>query len=292
MLPTWLHAYSKRHKIDEESQRRILSVSPATLDRVLRDCKVDGIHKANKQTISALKQSIPIIDTTRKIDVAGHLYADTVAHCGDSIRGNFVWTLTVTDDLTLWTLNRAIWNKGQDATCSAFLYLLREMPFMVRSINTDNGSEFINHHLQRMLKEKYKRCKLTRSRPYKKNDNARAEERNRHKVRELIGYERIDNEQCVFLLNQVYRYHNLLTNFFIASTRLVSKQRNPATGKTKKKYDKARTPYERVLEQMKDGVRKRNLIAMRESLDPIELEENIQKSLKRLFHLLKPESIL
>ena len=292
MLPTWLHAYSKRQEIDEASKRRILSVSPATLDRVLRDCKVDDLHKANKQTTSALKQSIPIIDTTRKIDVAGHLYADTVAHCGDSIRGNFVWTLTVTDDLTLWTLNRAIWNKGQDATCTAFLYLLREMPFMVRSINTDNGSEFINHHLQRMLKEKYKRCKLTRSRPYKKNDNARAEERNRHKVRELIGYERIDNAQCVFLRNQVYRYHNLLTNFFIASTRLVSKQRNPVTGKTRKKYDKARTPYERVMEQMKDGARKRNLIALREALDSIELQENIQKSLKRLFHLMKPESIL
>ena len=292
MLPTWLPAYSKRHKIDEESQRRILSVSPATLDRVLRDCKVDDIHKSNKQTISALKQSIPIIDTTRKIDIAGHLYADTVAHCGDSTRGNFAWTLTVTDDLTLWTLNRAIWNKGQEATCAAFLYLLREMPFMIRSINTDNGSEFINYHLQRMLKEKYKRCKLTRSRPYKKNDNARAEERNRHKVRELIGYERIDNEQCVFLLNQVYRYHNQLTNFFITSTRLISKQRNPVTGKTRKKYDKARTPYERVMEQMKDGARKRNLIAMRESLDPIELQENIQKSLKKLFHLMKPESIL
>ena len=120
MLPTWLKAFSKRHEIDEESQRRILSVSPATLDRVLRDCKVDDLHKANKQTISALKQSIPIIDTTRKIDVAGHLYADTVAHCGDSTRGSFVWTLTVTDDLTLWTLNRAIWNKGQEATCAAF----------------------------------------------------------------------------------------------------------------------------------------------------------------------------
>ena len=292
MLPTWLQAYSKRYEIDEESQERILSVSPATLDRVLSGSKVDDIHKANKQTISALKQSIPIIDTTRKIDVAGHLYADTVAHCGDSIRGNFVWTLTVTDDLTLWTLNRAIWNKGQDATCTAFLYLLREMPFMVRSLNTDNGSEFINYHLQRMLKEKYKRCKLTRSRPYKKNDNARAEERNRHKVRELIGYERIDNEQCVFLLNQVYRYHNLLTNFFITSTRLISKQRNPVTGKTRKQYDKARTPYDRVMEQMKDGARKRNLIALRESLDPIELQENIQKSLKKLFHLMKPESIL
>lgn len=126
MLPTWLKAFSKRHEIDEESQRRVLSVSPATLNRVLRGFKVDDIHKANKQTISALKQSIPIIDTTRKIDIPGHLYADTVAHCGDSTRGSFVWTLTVTDDLTLWTQNRAIWNKGQEATCAAFLYLLRE----------------------------------------------------------------------------------------------------------------------------------------------------------------------
>jgi hypothetical protein len=80
MLPTWLKAFSKRQEIDEESQRRVLSVSPATLDRVLRGFKVDDIHKANKQTISALKQSIPIIDTTRKIDIPGHLYADTVAH--------------------------------------------------------------------------------------------------------------------------------------------------------------------------------------------------------------------
>ena len=118
MLPTWLKAFSKRHEIDEESQRRVLSVSPATLDRVLRGFKVDDIHKTNKQTISALKQSIPIIDTTRKIDIPGHLYADTVAHCGDSTRGSFVWTLTVTDDLTLWTQNRAIWNKGQEATLS------------------------------------------------------------------------------------------------------------------------------------------------------------------------------
>lgn len=80
--------------------------------------------------------------------------------------------------------------------------------------------------------------------------------------------------------------------FFIASTRSVAKQRNPDTGKTKKKYDKARTPYERVIEQMKDGVRKRNLIALKESLDPIELQEKIQKSLKRLFNHMKPESIL
>lgn len=289
MLPTWLHSLSKRHKIDELSMGRILDVSPATLDRALSRFKVDDSQLRHKQSISALKQSIPIINATRKITTPGHLYADTVAHCGDSTRGSFVWTLTVTDDLTLWTNNRAIWNKGQEATSTAFLYLLREMPFMIHSINTDNGSEFINYHLQRLLKEKHKKCKLTRSRPYKKNDNARAEERNRHKVRELIGYERIDEPECVYLLNQVYRYHNLLTNFFVASTRLVSKEKNPATGKTQKKYDKARPPYERVLEHMKEGRRKQKLIKQRRELDPINLQEKIEKSLKRLFEHLTLE---
>ncbi len=168
MLATWLDSLSKRRKMDEEVTSRILSVSPATLDRVLSKFKTDESQKRNKQTLRALKQSIPIIDTTRGIDKPGHLYADTVAHCGGSVRGGFVWTLTVTDDLTLWTNNRAVWNKGQEATSAAFLHLLREMPFMIRSINTDNGSEFINYHLQTLLKKKYKRCKMSRSRPCKK----------------------------------------------------------------------------------------------------------------------------
>lgn len=291
MRQTWLGAFPKRNGIDGQAMKRVPSASPATLDRLLSRFKVGDWDQAEKQTIGALKQSIPIIDTTRKIDKPGHLYADTVAHCGDSARGSFVWSLTVTDDKTLWTNNRAIWNKGQEATWAAFLHLLQEIPFMIRSINTDNGSEFINYHLQRMPREKYKRCKRTRSRPCKKNDNARAEERNRHKARELIGYERLGDEKCAFLLNQVYQHHNLLANFFIASTGLVGESKNPATGKTKKQYDKARTPYERVLEHMKEGARKRNLAALKESLDPFELQENIQKALHRLFNHIMPKTI-
>lgn len=173
MLPTRLHSLSKRHKIAESSIGRILDVSPATPVMALIRFKVDNSQLQHKQSISALKQSIPIINATRKVTTPGHLYADTVAHCGDSTRGSFVWTLTVTDDLTLWTNHRAIWNKGQEATGTAFLYLPRAMPLMIHCINTDNDSEFINYHLQRLLKEKHKRRKLTRSRPYKKNDNAR-----------------------------------------------------------------------------------------------------------------------
>jgi len=95
----------------------------------------------NKRTISALKHPISVINinTTRAIEELGHLYADAVVHCDKSPQGNFVWTLTVTDDLTLRTNSRAIWNKGQKATCKAFLYPLREMPFMVRSVDADTG---------------------------------------------------------------------------------------------------------------------------------------------------------
>lgn len=167
MPATWLDFLSKRRKMEEEVASRILRVSSTTLNRVHGKFKTNESQKHNRQTLSALKQSIPIIDTTRDIDKLRH-FADTVEHCGESVRGSFVWTLTVTDDLTLRTDNRAVWNKGRKATSAAFLHLLREMPFMIRGINTDNGSEFINYHLQTLLKEKSKRFKLSRSRPHKR----------------------------------------------------------------------------------------------------------------------------
>jgi len=144
--------------------------------------------------------------------------------------GDFVWTLTVTDELTSRTQNRARGNKGQDATCQALHHILREAPFRVRSINTDNGSEFTNYHLQHFLKEHYKSCEMTRSRPNRKNDNARVEERNLHVVRECAG-------------------------------------------------------YERLMEQLKEGKRKRRLKAQHEALNPWELREKIQGAVKEILLL-------
>lgn len=282
MLPEWINSYRKSKEIKEERARRLLSVSAATLDRVLKDSKVKGRTKDSNGSLSALKNSIPIIDRTREITEPGHLYADTVSHGGESSRGSYAWTLTVTDDQTLWTSNRAIWNKGREATGRAFLHLLGEMPFRIRSINTDNGAEFINWHLQTLLAESYKTCEITRSRPYKKNDNARAEERNRHKVRDLVGKERFDDERFVKILNRIYKYHNLLTNHFMASNRILEKQKREK-GKVRKKYDKARTPYQRVMENIKEGRRKERLKKEHESLDPIELRNKVEEALKKLF---------
>ena len=172
-------------------------------------------------------------------------------------------------------------NKGQYETRRALDYLFRRLPLMVRGLHTDNGSELINHHLQRYLKEKHKRCEVTRSRPMHKNDNARAEEKNRHKVRELIGYDRLENDVCVRLLNTIYRASNELNNHFTACLRLMSKRREGV--KVIKFYDKARTPCQRVMEVMKEGKRKESLKRHHESLNPFVLKEQIENGLRKLY---------
>lgn len=190
-------------------------ISAATLDRVLSRFKLQKPQERDSTLqLSHLKKSIPFVDRTEKISTPGFLSVDTVAHCDGDMAGDFVWTLTVTDELTGWTQTRAIWNKGQYGTGCALDYILRRLPFRIRGINTDNGSEFINHHLQRFLREKYKTCKVTRSRPNRKNDNARVEERNLHVVRECVGYQRLDDAGYVKLLNRIDRAHNLLVNHF------------------------------------------------------------------------------
>ncbi len=151
------------------------------------------------------------------------------------------------------------------------------MPFSKRSINTDNGAEFINYHLQGWLKQHQKRCKVTRSRPYHKNDNARAEERNRHKVRELVGRDRFDELGCVGLLNKVYKYHDLLTNHFYASTRLVSKHREKSNGKMSRKYDKPQTPYQRLPATLNpESKRYKKLMEQPARLNLIELSRKVE----------------
>jgi len=115
--------------------------------------------------LTHLKKSIPYVDRSKQLTQPGHLSADTVAYYNGDMSGDFVWTLTVTDELMDRTQNRAIGNKGKYATCQALHHILREAPFCVRSINTDNGSEFTNYHLQHFLKRHYKTCEVTRSSP-------------------------------------------------------------------------------------------------------------------------------
>ena len=288
-LPEWLAFYAADEHIEYESLQWVLRISAATLDRALSSTKVkQGARKAQQESLSNLKKSIELVDSQRVITQPGHLYADTVSHGGSEARGDYAWTLTLTDDYTLWTGNRAVWNKGQYGVCLAFGHIFREMPFAKLSINTDNGAEFINYHLQGWLKQQHKRCKVTRSRPYHKNDNARAEERNRHKVRELVGNDRFDEPGCVRLLNELYRYHDLLTNHFYASTRLISKHRQKGSGKYSRKYDKPQTPYQRLLATLNPESRRyKKLVEQHAGLNPIELSRKVEEALRKLYESIK-----
>lgn len=286
MLRDWVESRRKSQDFPAEySDVKLPELSAATIDRALSAFKLNGSKKADDRLdLERLKQSIPIVNRKEEVIEPGHLSIDTVAHCGGNLVGSFAWTLTVTDELTLWTQNRAIWNKGREGTCAALQYILRELPFRIRSINSDNGTEFINYHLQDFIKKKYKTCKVTRSRPNFKNDNARVEERNRRLVREVVGDERLDDVRFVYLLNQLYKWVNLQHNHFIASMRLEKKEK--CGRRIIKRYDKARTPYMRVLEKMKEGGRKERFIRLHESLNPWTIKNKIAQYAKEIAMLL------
>ena len=288
-LPDWLGAWKNRNTIPLDDERlKLVDVSASTLERALapyRMADASLTKEAREQSLTQLKQSIPYVDRSRRPEKPGALSIDTVAHCQGDLSGSFVWTLTLTDELTHWTQNRAIWNKGQYVTCNALRYLFRRLPFRVRSLNTDNGSEFINHHVQRFLSDCYRTCKVTRSRPHKKNDNARVEERNRRVVREHFGDVRFDDEGFVRLLNRFYRYSNRILNHFSPCMHLVSKRRQGT--RIIKQYDEAKTPYQRVMEHLPEGRRKERLKALHESLDPIDLASKVQQCRRAILHLLR-----
>lgn len=292
-LPDWIEAWKNRNNISPEDERlKLIGVSASTLERALAPYRVldeSSTKESREQSLTQLKQSIPYVDRRCRPEKPGSLSIDTVAHCQGDLSGNFVWTLTLTDELTHWTQNRAIWNKGRYVTCNALKHLFRELPFRVRSLNTDNGSEFINHHMQHFLSVCYRTCEVTRSRPYKKNDNARVEERNRRVVREHFGDVRFDDEGFVRLLNRFYHYSNLILNHFSPCMHLVSKKRQ-GTGIVKL-YDEARTPYQRLMEHLPEGRRKERLKAFHESLDPIDLTLKVQQCRADILHLLQRHKI-
>ena len=209
--------------------------------------------------------------------------ADTVAHCGNSLQGDFIWSLTMTDIHTGWTENRAVWNKGAIGVKKQVISIENTVPFKLLGFDCDNGSEFLNHHLFRYFKENGKNTQFTRSRPYKKNDNAHVEQKNWTQVRHLFGYDRLDIETLVEPMNDLYSNEwSLYNNFFRPSQKLIEKTK--INSKYKKKYDKPKTPYERVLESEYVSIEKKEKLKnIYKELNPFELKNKIEYKLKEIF---------
>jgi hypothetical protein len=211
---------------------------------------------------------------------AGVTQVDTVAHCGDSVAGDYAITTNGSDVATFWGTRRAQWCKGQEATRASLEAMRNDSPFPWTEMHPDSGVEFINLHCIGYAKDT--NLRMTRSRPYHKNDNCFVEERNGHVVRAYVGYERLDVRQVVDALNDLYDVLTPYLNHFIASRRIVSKERIGARWKvTREKV--AKTPYQRVLERKDISEEVKNKLRKEHStLNPATMKKDIDRLSQRV----------
>jgi len=289
MLPTWLPFYESEHgDLAEEVCRNLDRISPRSIDRLLKPVRAHygfrGLCGTKPGTL--LKNQIPIKTSHWDITKPGFVEADTVAHCGGSLEGSFVWSLTFSDIFSGWTENRAVWNKGSHGVHQQIKDIEDNLPFAVQGFHSDNGSEFMTHHLLSYFTKRKDPVVFTRSRPNKKNDNAHVEQKNWTHVRHLLGYERIEDPEMVARINHLYRCWNLFNNFFCANLKLQEKVR--VNSRYKKKYDKGAIPYHRLMESSDvNEAQKTHLTEVYCNLNPYALKRQITYHQKQILSTLR-----
>jgi len=284
-LALWLPFYEQEYGALAESVRqKLLRMSAATIDRLLKPerARYPGKGLCGTRPGGRLKHQIPIRTDNDDVDQPGYLEADTVAHCGNSLAGDFVWSVTFTDIYSQWTENRAVWNKGAEGVLQQVKEVEAGLAFELLGFDVDNGSEFLAFHLWRYLLDRPRPVPLTRSRPYRKNDQAHVEQKNWTHVRQLLGYQRLEQPELVPLINDLYRTWGLLHNFFCPNLKLLSKTRKGA--KTVRKYSPPQTPYQRLLvsEHLSQN-QKQKLPDQFQKLNPLQLKKRIEQQLKIVF---------
>lgn len=282
MLPLWLPHYQRRYGRLLPGQRRLTDqVSAATLDRLLAPVRSQHLRGlSGTKPGSLLRQQIPIQGEVWDERRAGFLEADSVAHCGRSLAGSFVWSLTYTDIASTWTSGRAVWNRGATGVLEQTRQVEQSLPFALLGLDFDNGGEWLNWHLIRYLQERSAPVRVTRSRPYHSDDNAHVEQKNWMWPRQLLGYGRLEDPGLVEPINHVYQsVWGPLHNFFLPSMKLLEKQR--VGSRWRRKHDQPQTAYQRLLKmEMLSTKRKRQLKDHYESLDPFELHDRLERCLR------------
>jgi len=268
ILPIWLPGYDQLYG----------KLAPARI-------QVNKRGRSTTKPGTLLRKQIPIQTNQWDETKPGFLEADTVAHCGDSMAGMFIFTLDTVDIATGWTKQRAVWGKGETGILEQIKDIEKSLPFPLLGFDSDNGSEFLNYHLLRHFNQPV--C-FTRSRAYHKDDNAHIEQKNWTHIRQWIGYERLDNLNLVPLLNNLYKHEwRLFHNFFCPSVKLIAKERSKS--KIIKRHDSPKTPYQRIIASthVSDSV-KTSLSKQLENLNPFLLKKAMEKKLKTIFSYIKP----
>jgi hypothetical protein len=271
-------------QLPAETKVLLLQMSSATMDRCLRPVRFDHPHGlSTTKPGTLLKKAIPVRTyASWDEDRPGFLEIDLVAHCGESAEGQFVNTLTCVDVSTGWTECLAVRQRNQQTVFEAIQAMRARLPFPLLGIDSDNGSEFINDLLYRYcLAEK---ITFTRSRPYRKNDQAHVEQKNWSVVRHLVGYDRFDSDPEHTLLQSIYDNLRFYFNFFQPVLKLTSKKN--VDKKVIKRYDTAATPYQRVLNSMEISFEtKARLTNLYVQLNPVQLRNIIDQKVAKLWRL-------
>jgi hypothetical protein len=267
---------------------QLMNVSASTIDRLLRPIRGRRRHGVGTtRSAGGFRQAVPVRTFADKQGLqVGDVEVDLAAHCGSSSEGFFLTTLVMVDTVSGWTELEAVWGKGEDRVGGAIDRARRRFPCRLRGINSDNGSEFMNYALFHYCKRHG--ITLTRSRPYKKNDQARVEQKNWAVVRRLVGYDRYTTQAALHALENLYTLVRLHVNFFQPICKLVSSQRQGA--KVLKKFDRAQTPYQRLLaSDVLSQEQGQTLAAIYKSLNPLQLCTQIEQAQQALWKLAHPD---
>lgn len=287
-LPEMITVLERHQEIQlsVETKSLLLEMSSATIDRRLKQERFKsrrGMSTTKPGTL--LKKAIPVRTYTPwDEEKPGFEEIDLVAHCGQTVEGQYLFTLTSTDIATGWTECLAIANKTQQAVSHAVEELQDRLPFELLGLDSDNGSEFINDTLYRYCQSE--KITFTRSRPYQKNDQAHVEQKNWSVVRRTVGYDRLETQEELALLNSIYADLRLYVNFFQPVFKLIGKDK--VDGKIIKNYDVPITPYRRVMASKLVSVEaKARLTNSYVSLNPVSLRNSIDKKVALLWKIAR-----
>lgn len=289
-LPEWLGFYQIEYGyLPINLTKKILKVSPATIDRILRPIKhlYRGKGRSATKPGLLLKHHIPIKTDQWNESKPGFLEADTVHHCGTSLAGFYAITLDAVDIATGWNEQRATYGLGHREIAAQMKDIEKSLPFPILGFDSDNGGEFLNKTLFEYFRNRKNPVQFTRSRAYHKNDNAHVEGKNWTHVRQWLGYRRLENPKIVNLLNDLYKnewrfYHN----FFIPSAKLQAKQR--IASRIFKRHDKPKTPYQRILDSKSVPTHsKQSLKELFKTLNPFKLKKTIDQKIAKIHTLAR-----
>ena len=285
MLAHWMPWALRGELCSERVAANVLRMSARTIDRVLH-AKRGEIRRRLYGTTkpgTLLKHQIPIRSERWDVGEPGWMEIDTVSHCGDAAYGEFIYSLNCTDIATTWTETRAVLGKGQIGITDAIEDIRRHLPFTLKGLDSDSGSEFINANCVQYCARH--NITFTRSRPYRKNDNAHVEQKNWTHVRKIFGWQRLAQRSIVEAMNELYGNDlRLWMNYYQANVKLVEKAR--VGSRVRRRYDCALTPLDRLIAtNVLTADSCEQLEAERASVNPFALSDRIDRKIGALLSL-------